>query len=385
MQQHFDAVVIGAGIHGLCSAWALKRAGLSRVAVFERGSLQHDQGSSHGTSRITRSTYVDAAYVRLMQTAHHTAWPALSEDLNETLITPRAMCLFGPKHGPVERYHQAVMSAGAPVSRLDGDAARRRFPDFHFNDDTIVLDDPTAGVIAAERTISGLIAWLKDAGVKFFVGTEIAALKDLQSAIQLTSLNERYEADHCVVTAGAWTARLLPVAKPRLTPIRQTVGYFELLGTQGEQRARDLPVWVYVGPEQNDVFYGLPAFGRPGIKIGQHITAGRASDPDGNREVAPEHIENIRVFAERVFGGSVGECVGSETCLYTNTATEDIIWDLHPESDRIAIGAGFSGHGFKFGPLSGQILADLALHGTSDLPAFRNERDRFRLTSNPTA
>jgi len=320
-----------------------------------------------------------------MQAAHHTAWPALSEDLNETLITPRAMCLFGPKHGPVERYHQAVMSAGAPVSRLDGDAARRRFPDFQFHEDTVVLDDPTAGVIAAERTISGLIKWLKDAGVQFFVETETTALKDLQSAVEVKTPNARFEADRCVVTAGAWTGRLLPVARTRLTPIRQTVGYFELLGTRGEKRAQDLPVWVYVGPEQNDVFYGLPAFGRPGIKIARHITTGHASDPDGNREVAPENIEDIRAFAERVFGRTVGKCVGSETCLYTNTATEDIIWDLHPGSDRIVIGAGFSGHGFKFGPLSGQILADLALHGTSDLPAFRKERERFRLTSDPTA
>ena len=379
MTQHYDALVIGAGIHGLCSAWALKRAGVERIAILERQDFGHDRGSSHGTSRITRSTYSDASYVRLMQAAHDHAWPALADDLGQTLITPRAMCLFGPEAGPIQDYQRAVVEAGAPVEQLTSDQARARFPDFSFEARTVVLDDPTAGVIAAQRTMEGLARWLQSQGVVLFTRVAVEGVRDIGSAVHVRADRDDFQASRCVITAGAWTGQLLPVAAPRLTPIRQTVAYFEVTGPAGQQRAENLPVWVYVGETQNEVFYGLPQFGRPGIKIARHVTAGAASDPDGDRAVQSEKVEDVRQMAERLFALPLGACVGSETCLYTNTATEDVIWDLHPESRRIAIGSGFSGHGFKFGPLSGQILAELALTGTSTVPEFEAHRHRFAL------
>jgi sarcosine oxidase len=379
MTQHYDALVIGSGIHGLCSAWALKRAGVNRIAILERRDFGHDRGSSHGTSRITRSTYSDAAYVRLMQSAHDHAWPALAADLDEALITPRAMCLFGPSGGPVEDYQRAVVEAGAPVKRLALEDARARFPDFRFEANAVVLDDPTAGVIAAQQTMEGLARWLQSQGVALFTRVEVEDVRDIGSAVRVRADRDDFEADCCVITAGAWTGQLVPVTTPRLTPIRQTVAYFDVTGPAGQQRAENLPVWVYVGETQNEVFYGLPQFGRPGIKIARHVTAGGASDPDGDRTVQPEKVDDVRQMAERLLALPLGACVGSETCLYTNTATEDVIWDSHPESVRIAIGSGFSGHGFKFGPLSGQILAELALTGTCALPEFEAHRQRFAL------
>jgi sarcosine oxidase len=370
MTKSFDVIVVGGGIHGLCAAWGLVKAGAGRVAVIEQFGLGHDRGSSHGESRITRSTYSNATYIRLMQAAHATAWPALAEDLGKELIRPRPMCLFGPAGGPVEDYHRAVLEAGAPVARLDLQAARERFPQFDFAEDSVVLDDPTAGVIAAKDTMDGLVAWLLDHGVCLLPNHVVTSVRQIGDAVTVQTERQALQADRVVVTAGAWTSKLIPLWVRRLTPIRQTVVFLRFDGSDGDRQAEQLPVWVYVGRTQNDVFYGLPRFGRPGIKIARHVTTGPRDCPDENPGVDPDRLQDVVAAAQQLFRLAIGSVVSAETCFYTNTATEDVIWDLHPESRRIVVGAGFSGHGFKFGPLSGQFLAELAMTGSCSHPLF---------------
>jgi sarcosine oxidase len=155
--QAFGALVVGAGVHGLATALELARRGVERVGLVERHRLHHDRGSSHGAGRITRTTYMDARFVRLMRIAHAEDWPRLERDSRRTLIHRADGVFFGPPTGGLEQYAAAVAAAGAPgVERIAVADARRRFPAFAFPDAREVLHDHTGGVVAAAETLLAL-------------------------------------------------------------------------------------------------------------------------------------------------------------------------------------------------------------------------------------
>jgi sarcosine oxidase len=185
----------------------------------------------------------------------------------------------------------------------------------------------------------------------------------------------RFAADRMVVAAGAWSAALLPFLAGRVTVLRQTVGYFRLPPRTFDPAA--FPIWAYLGKERNDFYYGLPQLDGDGVKAARHRTLGEPDDPDASGEPSPAAIEDLERVLERVFAAPPEMRAGAETCLYGVTATEDFAIGLHPDHPRIAFGAGFSGHGFKFGPLTGRILAELCLGGRSTVPEFEEHRAVF--------
>jgi glycine/D-amino acid oxidase-like deaminating enzyme len=135
-----------------------------------------------------------------------------------------------------------------------------------------------------------------------------------------------------------------------------------------------LPVWAFRGDTEDDFFYGLPEFQRPGIKVAHHRVVGTPDDPDG--EAGPPLLGPVLAFvAEHIAGPT--SLVATERCFYTMAPNEDFVLDHHPESRSVVVGAGFSGHGFKFGPLTGRILAELALDGRTSVPEFEGQRARF--------
>src|SRR5262249_32813432 len=144
----FGALVVGGGVTGLATAWQLARRGVPRVALVERFRLHHDRGSSHGSGRITRSTYSDARYVRLGRVAHEQEWPRLEAESGVKLIHRCDGIFFGPPAGEIEHWAAAVAAADARgVERLEPAEARRRFPAFAFPDAKFVLHDRTGGVV----------------------------------------------------------------------------------------------------------------------------------------------------------------------------------------------------------------------------------------------
>jgi glycine/D-amino acid oxidase-like deaminating enzyme len=158
------------------------------------------------------------------------------------------------------------------------------------------------------------------------------------------------------------------------------VGYFSLEGPAEDYRLGRFPVWMYLADGENGHHYGMPEFGREGIKVARHLCQGIDDDPDAAQESPdPARIEELQAFLRAQFAAPAHRLAGWEHCLYTNTATEDFILDLHPENSQIAIGAGFSGHGFKFGPLTGRVLAELTLNGRTSLPELEEARAAFSI------
>jgi monomeric sarcosine oxidase len=378
MDKTYQTLVIGAGINGLATSYHLSKLGVKNIGLIERFDHGHNRGSSHGQSRITRSAYINEHYVRLMQIAHQEAWPQLEKDANTQLIYPTSGCFFGPPGGKYTSYEKAVTSVGVDVEPLTPQEARKRFPAFRFEGAAGALHDRTAGLVAASKTIQSLAQIIEQSHIDIHTHTEVLEIDPAQTPIKITTNKDTFFAEHLIVTAGPWVANLIPQIKTRVSVARQTVAYFKLSGPPEQYQVGTFPVWGYLLNKGDVGYYGLPEFGREGIKLAHHVITPEGDDPDDIPTETPEDaIEGLRQFIKEQFTAPIERFVDWETCLYTNTSNEDFIIDHHPDNPNIVIGAGFSGHGFKFGPLTGRILAELSLNGKSSLPEFENAKHLF--------
>ena len=366
MEPHHEIVIVGGGINGLCTAYQLARGQKHRITLLEQFGLGHNRGSSHGSSRISRTTYASALYVRMIQEALKSHWPQLEKNLGATLLHPVPGCFFGPEQGLFQDYAAAVQEARADVKPLSRQEARVRFPQLHIKAGEAVLEDPSTAVIAASQLFDRLVEYLREQGVQLQDNTPVRELDITRDPIRIQTEHHTLRADRLIITAGAWTDRLVPQLKPRLSVVRRSVGYFGLKVPQ-QGRIPHYPIWVYLGHEPNQVHYGLPEFGQAGIKIARHITEGPSQDPDVVHE-DPLAEEQLRAFVQERIALPREGVIRFERCLYTNAPNEDFILSPHPDNDNVVIGTGFSGHSFKFGPYTGQVLADLCLKGASSLP-----------------
>lgn len=376
----YDALVVGGGINGLSALYHLKRLGAARVGLVERFEIGHDRGSSHGAARVTRSAYVAPEYVRLMQWVHKEEWPRLEKDTGKKLVHSNPGIYTGP---PCERYHsyvEAVAQEGVDVELLTADEARRRFPQFTFENAESALLDKTGGFISSVEAVESLAALARESGVQIHENTVVHGFDPAADPVKVETNRGTIETERLVVAAGAWAKELLPFLKPSLNIARQTVGYFTPEDDPDAYLPGRFPVWAYREQDENNLFYGMPVFGRAGVKVGRHLRVGVDDDPDNPPDaVDEEKIADVRRFMARFFTCKNWTLAGAEHCLYTNAPNEDFIIDLHPENPRIAFGAGFSGHGFKFGPLTGRLLAELALEGKISIPDAELARRLFSL------
>lgn len=373
-------VIVGGGINGLAALFHALRLGAKSPLLVDRFQLGHDRASSHGPSRIARSMYPHAGYVRLMRATFAEEWPRLERAAGEPLLFRSPGLFFGPADGPIAAYAKGVKEAGAEVDVLDVATARALFPMLRFEENELVLHDRTAALIAAARALRALERSTRASGAEFQLGTRVLAIDPSRDPIRIETDRGGLLAERVILTAGPWAPALVPELATRLISIRQNLAYFELEGARDEFRVGRFPVFARIGLDENDFYYGLPEFDHPGVKLARHVTRGRDDDPDSSPGTYDEDaIEDLRAFAIRAFVRPVRGLAGADTCMYTCTPTEDFVLAPHPANRRFVIGSGCSGHGFKFGPMVGRILAELALFGDSKLPEYRALQTEFSL------
>ena len=376
----FDALVVGGGINGLSALYHLKRLGAERVGLVERFSIGHDRGSSHGAARVTRSAYVAPEYVRLMQWVHAEEWPRIEKAVGKQLVYSNPGIYTGLPCERLDRYIQAVQQVGVDVELISAGEARERFPQFTFVNAESALLDKTGGFVSAKEAVDSLAGLARENGVIIHENTIVHGIDPTSDPVRVETSAGTLKAERLIVAAGAWARELLPFLKPRLNVSRQTVGYFTPGDDPDAYRPGRFPVWVYMEQEENDLFYGMPEFGRAGIKVARHMRVGVDDDPDNPPDaIEQEKIDDVRRFMASFFSCKDWTLADAENCLYTNAPNEDFIIDLHPENPRIAFGAGFSGHGFKFSPLTGRLLAELVWEGKISIPDADLARQLFSL------
>jgi len=369
----FDAIVIGLGAHGSAAALELARRG-ARVLGIEAGDRGNLLGSSGGRSRMIRRAYFeDPGYLPLLEAAW-SGWEQLGAAVGETFIEVTGGLYGGPADSDVLR--GSVASAelqGIPHEVLEAAEIRRRWPVFTPGDDVGGLYDPGAGMIRPERAIAAQLrlAAERDAELRFrerVVDWRPAENGNLEVETDLGV----YGADFLVIAAGAWTGSFVPDLALPLEVERMPVLWFEPTVPVADVSAGRLPIWI-LDTAVDGTFYGFPYDDEAGLKVSRHHS-GDVVDPDTvDRGEQPADVERVRTFSRSFFPGADGPLRESMVCLYTNTPDLAFVIDVHPAVPGVAFASACSGHGFKFAPVVGEILADLAVTGST-----RHDIDRFR-------
>jgi sarcosine oxidase len=351
--QRVDVVVIGAGAMGSATAWWLARRGRS-VALVEQFEQGHARGSSHGGSRIFRYAYADPGYVRIVQAALP-LWRELEDDAGTTLLEITGGLDHGQPAlvGPVAT---AVAACGVAHERLTPDVAQERWPGMRFEGG--VVHCPGAGRCLADATVLALQRRAMALGADVQFSTGPATLTWTDDRVAVRAADHEWTAPAAVVTAGAWLPAVLgsQLPLPPLRVTRERIQHFAPRPTSAAPPA-DWPSFIH---HRHDGWrYGLVSPGE-GVKVAEHMT-GPVTDPADMPPdaVDPVAVERVRQYVEDWLPGLEPVPVHPATCLYTTTPTQDFLLERR---GPVVIGSACSGHGFKFTPLVGRILAD---HATS--------------------
>ncbi|GAB7044440.1 N-methyl-L-tryptophan oxidase [Catenuloplanes niger JCM 9533] len=347
-----DVIVVGAGVHGSAATWNLARRGAS-VVQLDQFADGHAQGSSHGHIRMIRRAYPNPVWDGLVDRAY-LAWSELSDAAGETLLTTTGGLYARPA------------ADGSPGLRGPGcetvDAARAAeiFPGLRLGDEFTAVYDPAAGVLDAAATMRSLRSLAVAAGADRRTGVRVLGWETDGDGVAVRTPDGVLRAERLVIAAGPWTGALVPALRDLLRVVR----IVNIHVGASDVSAVSAPV---LGPFSVEVpgvglLYGLPAFGGAALKIG--LDHGPDDDPDRPQTpVTAAEAAELLVHARRFLPAADGDVVDSVSCRYTMAPRNRFAVGALPSSPGVFVAAACSGHGFKFGPVIGAALADLALGG----------------------
>jgi sarcosine oxidase len=371
--QRFDAIVVGVGGMGSAAVYHLARRGL-RVLGLERFDVPHDHGSSHGVTRIIRLAYYeDPSYVPLLKRAYE-LWRELQGEAGEQLLYITGSLDAGPPGSEiVEGSRRSCELHDLPHELLDAAEIARRFPAYRLPPGHGAVLQPAGGFLLPERCIVHHVMAAQALGAEVHAREAMLDWAPHRDGVRVRTDRGTYEADHLIVTAGAWLGSMVKRLAPIAVPERQVLAWLQ--PTRPDLFARDrFPVFNLLVDEGR--FYGFPQHGVPGFKFGLYHHLGERVNPDRPRREPDRRDEAVlRSFAERYFPDGAGPTMALKSCLFTNTPDEHFVVDRHPQYPQVTIASPCSGHGFKFASVIGEILAELA---TSD--QTRHDIGLFRLS-----
>lgn len=385
----YDAIVVGAGIMGSCTAYQIAKRGKS-VLLLEQFDFLHHRGSSHGESRTIRVTYPELHYTKMMTEAYK-LWEEAEGEAGYMVYHRTGQLDFGPPDSE---------SLGSVVTNLAKEniehqvlshqECKARFSSLNLPADSLIVYTKQGGIIRASKAVAMFQslalrhgATLRDRAKLLRISTKWK-LSDGSDGVLVATNRGAALGRTCILAAGAWTTQIvreLSGLKLPVEPLHTTLAYWKVNNPNPDvlSASKGFPVFADYG---NPYIYGTPSIEYPGlIKVSVH--SGTPCDPD-KRSVAPD-LELLRKevspwLASRFEGIVESEApVMAQGCMYSMTPDEDFILDFLPCSaagtgdlaengdlhSGILVAAGFSGHGFKMGPLVGRIMADLALNGTA--------------------
>ena len=365
MTTRYDVIVIGVGGMGAATVAHLADRGVD-VLGLERYDVPHDYGSSHGSSRIIRKAYYeDPAYVPLLERAYE-LWDELEADHDRRLLHRTGSLEVGsPDASLIEGATRSCEEHDLEYELLSSGELRERYPAYEVPDEYVALFQPDGGFLDPEECIIAYAERAHRAGATIRARERVVGWRPTpDDGVRVETVEDAYEADRLVITAGAWAARFVDELERLVVPERQVVGWFQPAVPE-RFTPEAFPVWILESPEGH--FYGFPTDGVPGFKLGKYHHREEIIDPDAfEREPKPEDERVLRSFLDRYFPDGAGPTMRLETCIFTNTPDEHFVIDTLTDHPQVAVGAGFSGHGFKFASVVGEILADLALEGETD-------------------
>lgn len=380
MRPTFDVIVLGLGGMGSATAYHLARRG-QRVLGLDRFSPAHAHGSSHGRSRVIRLAYFeDPAYVPLLLRAYE-LWLELGQDAGEPLLTATGGLMLGtPDCSLVAGSLRSARSHGLAHELLSNAELRRRYPQLAPAADTVALVDPKAGYIDPEASVRAHLHKAAAAGAELHFAEPALSWTAAASGDRVQVRTERgeYEAGSLVLTPGPWAPQVLADLALPLTVERHVLYWFDPPAGVAAFSADRFPIYIW---ERADGvhFYGFPHQPGPpgGVKVA-FFHVGTPCTPEGiDRQVKESEVATMRRCVREHIPGLDGPLRHAATCMYTRTPDGHFVIAPHPQYRNVIIGSPCSGHGFKFVPVIGEILADLITRGATAHPIALFDLSRF--------
>jgi sarcosine oxidase len=380
MSNTFDVIVIGVGAMGSSACLHLARRGVN-VLGLEQFGIPHSLGSSHGETRMIRLCYYEHPdYVPLLHRAYE-LWHDLEQESGEKLLHMTGGIYIGQERSEfIDGILRSAQQHGLPHERLDQDELRRRYPQFVAPPDHIGVFEPNAGFLLPERVVATNAALAMSRGAELHGHEPALDWTAGADGVSVRTAHGVYSAGKLIICGGTWSERIVGDLGVKLVVTRQVLGWvwprtpsMFALGT--------LPVWAIENSDGSQ-HYGFPMLhphisARPGFKIAHHFQGTPTTPQSIDRIAQPEDEQDFRPTLQRSIPEADGPLLSMAVCMYTNSPDSQFIIDRHPAHANVTIACGFSGHGFKFGSVVGEVLADLALDGHSKHPIDFLRLSRF--------
>ncbi|WP_426754928.1 FAD-dependent oxidoreductase [Myxococcus sp. Y35] len=371
----YDVVVVGAGAIGLSAAYWCSKAG-KNVLLLDQFDIDNDYFSSKGESRFFRVMYSDPLLSLLAQSAYP-LWRELEDDSGLTgILNDTSLLFFGPPNGVntpegnLAGAQTVLEEQGLPFRRLTA----ADFPDSYpvlqgLSDDVVGLEQPQAGVIAADRALLALRQLCQKQGVTFIPRRTVSRIQEAPAGVTVTTAQGSYTGKKLILVPSAWTNQVLESLNIQLALEiwTMTYAYFTVASSQ-----YSYPLWFYFGApkfpgDDTTTYYGLPPLLTPGrIKVGTDFTFKKSSAPPTSPPQAdPQMVSLLNTFMRAHFKGLQSLAHDAVGCLYTMTPDVNFVLDALPGHKDIFLFTGDTGQAFKFTPVLGKILAELALTGVT--------------------
>lgn len=365
MVERFDHIVVGGGVMGLAAAWQLAARGRS-VILLEQFAPGHTRGASHGATRNMNNAYDEPHYLALYDEAFE-LWRELEAESGERLLTLCGLVTHGDPE-PIARSHEALVRRGATAQLISPAEAATRWPGMRFEGAVLVTED--AGRVHAATALEVFAATAQRHGAQLRYNARATSIDAAADHVTVTAISGdgselMFEGGGAVITAGAWSRELLRdhIELPRLTVTEEHPAHFQSRAALQEPGAEQWwPSFNHLrirpeGDPKNAGVYGMLTPGE-GIKVGFHAV-GDEVDPDNRRFRASDLARaGLRDYVAQWFPGLDPDTAEEISCTYTSTDSGRFVLD---RVGSVTVGAGFSGHGFKFAPAIGRVLADAAL------------------------
>lgn len=382
-QTNFDVIVLGVGSMGSSACYWLAKQGI-KVLGLEQFDIPNEMSSHLGQSRIIRKAYFEhPGYVPLLERAYQN-WKQLESETGTQVYFETGLLYCGkPGHVMMKGINESADQYHIPLDRLQKEEAEKKYPQLKVPGDYEILYEPGAGFITPERAILLYTEKALQSGAVIKTKQKVLKWNKTKDGVEVITSVGKYFAKKLIITAGPWAGSMIPSLSSLLKVTRQIIAWVAPKNISSFELG-NFPCWMIADEAKPGCYYGFPVlppgrfYGPIGFKLAYHHP-GIVSDPDKiDRTHTTDDETGLINALNKFFPGSYVSTHIMKVCMYTNTPDENFILDFLPDHDKdVVVATGFSGHGFKFASVVGEIMSDLAIKGATTLPIEFLQAGRF--------
>jgi len=386
MNERYDTIVLGLGAMGSAALYQLSKKGKNVLGI-DQYVPPHKLGSAHGDTRITRQAIGEGyEYVPLALRSYE-IWDELEKASGKKLLYKNGGLILGNAesnaiHGKKNFIQQTIATAEKyhiEHEVLTAGEIKSRFPQFKIKGLEVGYYEKNAGFLKPELCIKTQLELANKNSAQININEKVVSFSQDGDTVKVITDKGEYITDKLIVSAGAWVSKFFPEYKNLFTIYRQVLYWFDIKENYENYKPENFPIFIWDFGNGVDI-YGFPAIDgvNGGIKIASEDYS-ITTDPEGvDRNISTDEIDRMySKYIKDYMNGMNDKCIKAISCLYTVTPDSDFIIDTHPKNNRIILASPCSGHGFKHSAAVGEVLAQLAIDGKTDIDISKFKLSRF--------